>query len=68
MVIMWLIMFIPITFEEHVKYNCKFRFGCALVIGGEIKNQGYLDEDRIKDIISKMDLSRYKSYSNIPYR
>lgn len=57
----------PEHLEQHIEYNKTFRFGCALVVEGEIKNTGYLDEDRINKIVSNIDLSKYSQYSEIPY-
>lgn len=58
----------PEHIEEHIDYNKTFRFGCALVVDGEIKNEGYLEENRIREIVSTIDLSRYKSFSDTPYK
>lgn len=58
----------PEHIEEHIEYNKTFRFGCALVVDGEIKNEGYLEKDRILSIVDSIDLSKYKHYSELPYR
>lgn len=58
----------PEHLNDHIEYNTKFRFGCALVVSSEIKNSGYLDDKRINEIVSKIDLSGYSKYSEIPYR
>lgn len=57
----------PEHIDDHINYNTIFRFGCALVIDDVIKNNGYLEEDRIKNIISKIDVSKYTSYTKLPY-
>lgn len=57
----------PEHLEDHIKHNTTFRFGCALVVGGEIKNKGYLDEDRIMTIYESIDINRFKSYTELPY-
>lgn len=57
----------PEHLEGHIEYNTTYRFGCALVVGGEIKNEGYLDKERILDIYSKIDLSRHSNFTKPPY-
>ena len=57
----------PEHIEDHIEYNKTFRFGCALVVDGDVKNEGYLDLERIKDIVSKIDFSRYPKYTKTPY-
>lgn len=32
----------------HIEYNQIFRFGRALFVDGELKNQGYLTEEEVK--------------------
>lgn len=54
--------------EPHIEYNKTVRFGCALVVDGKIENEGYLNEERIKDIVSTIDTSRYTEYTSYPYR
>lgn len=58
----------PEHIVDHVEYNKLFRFGCALVVNGVIENKGYLDEDRIKEIVDSIDVSKYNSYSVLPYK
>lgn len=57
----------PEDVEGHIEYNKTMRFGCALVVDGKIENEGYLDEERIKNIVSTIDTSRYASYTSYPY-
>lgn len=58
----------PEHLKDHIEYNTTFRFGCALVIDGVIKNKGYLDEKRIRKIASKITCSKHNSYSELPYK
>ena len=59
----------PDHIEEHIEYNCKMRFGCALVVDGVIKNEGYLDKERIVKIVEGIDTTRYQqNYTTPPYR
>lgn len=59
----------PVHIEGHIEYNCTMRFGCALVVDGVIKNEGYLDKERIMKIVEGIDTSRYqRSYTPLPYR
>lgn len=58
----------PDHIEGHIEYNCTMRFGCALVVDGVIKNEGYLDKERIMKIVEGIDTSRYqRSYTPLPY-
>lgn len=57
----------PDHIEDHINHNKLFRFGCALVVDGEIHNEGYLDVDRIMEIYRSIDVSKYKNYTEIPY-
>jgi hypothetical protein len=43
------------------------RWGCALVIDGDIRHEGYLEENRIKSIVENIDVSRYLYYTDLPY-
>ncbi len=45
-------------------FNCSC---CALVVGGVIHNEGYLDVGRINSIVEKIDISRYSSFTELPY-
>ena len=58
----------PEDLEAHIEYNKTMRFGCALVVDGKIENEGYLDVDRINEIVSKIDTSRYTEYTTYPYK
>lgn len=57
----------PEHIEEHIKYNKTFRFGCALVVDGVIHNEGYLGVDRINSIVEEIDISKYSSFTELPY-
>ena len=39
--------------EDHIKYNCTFRPGRALIIDGICHNEGYLSKERIQEYIDK---------------
>lgn len=57
----------PEDLEPHIEYNKTMRFGCALVVNGKIENEGYLNKDRIKQIVATIDTSRYQNYTPYPY-
>lgn len=58
----------PDHIADHIEYNCDFRWGCALVVDGEIKNKGYLDESRIMEIYNSAKLPDPTKFTPIPYR
>lgn len=39
----------PEHLEHHIEYNTTMRFGRALFVDGECKNQGYLSDEKIKE-------------------
>lgn len=57
----------PEHIKDHIDHNKLFRFGCALIVDGVIHNEGYLDVDRIKSIVEKIDISKYSSFTELPY-
>lgn len=58
----------PEDLITHIEWNKVRRFGCALVVDGKIENEGYLDVDRINEIVSNIDTSRYTEYTSYPYK
>lgn len=51
-----------VDMKDWLQYNIDWRPGCALVINGEIKQKGYLDEERI--LARAADIERLPSYSD----
>ncbi|AWD93307.1 hypothetical protein AB9_143 [Acinetobacter phage vB_AbaM_B9] len=57
----------PEDVSDHIEYNKIMRFGCALVVDGNIENEGYLNKERIEEIISKINIPKCYNYTPYPY-